>query len=284
MRKKTARSAQKNKAKAGEFGDELLLGVNAVREALRSNARSLSEVLVQKGKSGTKVQEIIDLARQHTIRLRFLPVDRFPVPRNCHHQGVLARQTEAELLPLEELLEQTLADTGRILLLDSIQDPRNLGSILRSALAAGFQSVILTRERSAPLTGTVARTSAGAIAHLRIAQVVNLVNALEQLKQHGFWIYGSVAERTAPSVYNTDFSGQLALVIGSEGKGIRPLVRKHCDQLVTIPMTGDFDSLNASVAAALIMFEAVRQENVLEESRGGEKCSAVNRGKISRKE
>ena len=264
MRKKAGRSALKNKAKAGEFGDELLLGVNAVREALRSDARSLSEVLIQKGKAGPKVQEIIDLARQHTIKLRFISADRFPVPRNCRHQGVLARQMEAELLPLEELLEQTCADTGRILILDSIQDPRNLGSILRSALAAGFQSVILTRERSAPLTGTVARTSAGAIAHLRITQVVNLANALERLKEHGFWIYGSVAERTAPSVYNTDFSGRLGLVIGSEGKGIRPLVRKHCDQLVTIPMSTYFDSLNASVAAALIMFEVLRQGRVVE--------------------
>ncbi|MCI5143572.1 MAG: 23S rRNA (guanosine(2251)-2'-O)-methyltransferase RlmB, partial [Candidatus Electrothrix sp. ATG1] len=187
--------------------------------------------------------------------------ERLPVPRNCRHQGVVARQTEAEFLPLEELLEQTLADSGRILILDSIQDPRNLGSILRSALAAGFRSILLTRERSAPLTGTVARASAGAIAHLRIAQVVNLVTALDMLKEHGFWIYGSVAEQTAPSIYNTDFSGRLGLVIGSEGKGVRPLVRKHCDHLVTIPMSTDFDSLNASVAAALMMFEVVRQES-----------------------
>lgn len=264
MRKKTDQSAQKNKSREVAFSseresDELLRGVNAVREALRSNARSLSEILIQKGKAGPKIQEIIDLARQHTIRLRFIPAERFPVPRNCRHQGVLARQTEAQFLPLEELLEQTCADTGRILILDSIQDPRNLGSILRSALAAGFQSVILTRERSAPLTGTVARTSSGAIAHLRIAQVVNLVNALELLKKHGFWIYGAVAEKSAQSIYSMDFSGQLGLVIGSEGKGIRPLVRKHCDQLVTIPMSTDFDSLNASVAAALIMFEVLRQ-------------------------
>ncbi|MCI5151366.1 MAG: 23S rRNA (guanosine(2251)-2'-O)-methyltransferase RlmB [Candidatus Electrothrix sp. MAN1_4] len=183
-----------------------------------------------------------------------------PVPRNCRHQGVVARQTEAEFLSLEELVDQTLADNGRVLILDSIQDPRNLGSILRSALAAGFQSIILTRERSAPLTGTVARASAGALAHLRIAQAVNLVSALELLKERGFWIYGSVAEQEAPSMYKTDFSGQLGLVIGSEGKGIRPLVRKHCDHLVTLPMAGDFDSLNASVAAALIMFEVVRQD------------------------
>ncbi|WPD20763.1 MAG: 23S rRNA (guanosine(2251)-2'-O)-methyltransferase RlmB [Candidatus Electrothrix scaldis] len=263
-RKKAARPAHKKKVEKAELPaeqeiEELLWGINAVHEALRRNARSLSELLIQKGKAGPKVQELIGLAREHAVRVRFVEGDRLPVPRNCRHQGVVARQTEAEFLSLEELLAESLADTGRILLLDSIQDPRNLGSILRSALAAGFRSVILTRERSAPLSGTVARTSAGAIAHLRIAQVVNLVTALELLKGSGFWIYGAVAEASAPSIYSTDFSGRLGLVIGSEGKGIRPLVRKHCDQLVTIPMTTDFDSLNASVAAALIMFEVVRQ-------------------------
>ncbi len=263
-RKKVAWSGKKKKPQENqpaseEATDDLLWGINAVHEALRRNARSLSELLVQKGKAGPKVQEIIDLARQHKLKVRFVEAERLPVPHNCRHQGVVARQTEAELLSLEELVEQTVADNGRILILDSIQDPRNLGSILRSALAAGFQSIILTRERSAPLTGTVARASAGAISHLRIAQAVNLVSALELLKEHGFWIYGSVAEQEVPSIYKTDFSGQLGLVIGSEGKGIRPLVRKHCDQMVTIPMSGDFDSLNASVAAALIMFEVARQ-------------------------
>jgi 23S rRNA (guanosine2251-2'-O)-methyltransferase len=263
--KKTKNNSEEDASHSEETTDDLLWGTNTVLEALRRNARSLGELLIQKGKAGPKIQEIIDLAREHKVRVRFVEAERLPVPRNCRHQGVLARQTEAELLSLEELLEQPLADSGRILILDSIQDPRNLGSILRSALAAGFRSIILTRERSAPLSGTVARTSAGAISHLRIAQVVNLVTTLELLKEHGFWIYGSVAEPTAPSIYSTDFSGQLGLVIGSEGKGIRPLVRKHCDQLVTIPMSTDFDSLNASVAAALIMFEVVRKENVIEE-------------------
>jgi len=262
--KKTVRSAHRKHVEEVESSQEqesedLLWGINAVHEALRKNARSLSELLVQKGKAGPKIQELIDLARERMVRVRFVEVDRLPVPRNCRHQGVAARQTEAEFLSLEELLEEASGDSARILILDSIQDPRNLGSILRSALAAGFRCVILTRDRSAPLSGTVARTSAGAVAHLRIAQVVNLVTALELLKESGFWIYGAVADSSVPSVYSTDFSGRLGLVIGGEGKGIRPLVRKHCDQLVTIPMSTDFDSLNASVAAALIMFEVVRQ-------------------------
>ena len=240
--------------------DDLLWGVNTVHEALAKNPRSLSEVLVQKGKAGPKLQELIDAARQAKVRVRFVEAERMGVPRGCKHQGVVARQTEASFVLLEELLEQAEAGSGRILILDSIQDPRNLGSILRSALAAGFTSVILTRERSAPLSGTVARTSAGAISHLQITQVVNLADTLKLLKDKGFWIYGTVVDRDAQSIYSTDFTGRLGLVIGSEGKGIRPLVKKQCDHLVTIPMSTDFDSLNASVAAALIMFEAVRQQ------------------------
>ncbi len=240
--------------------DDLLWGINSVQEALNRSARSLSEILIQKGKAGSKIQAIIDRARQAGIRVRFVDQERLRVPRGCRHQGVVARQTEASLVSLDELLSFAQSDTGRILLLDSIQDPRNLGSILRSALAAGFKAVILTRERSAPLTGTVAKTSAGAIAHLHIAQVVNLVEAIGHLKEKGFWIFATVAAQEAPSIYQTDFSGRIGLVIGSEGKGIRPLVQKKCDHLVTIPMATGFDSLNASVAAALVMFEVVRQQ------------------------
>lgn len=243
---------------AEEADDSLLWGINAVAEALNSNPRSLSEILIEKGRAGGRLQELIDAARAAEIRVRFVEADKMGLPRDCRHQGVAARQTEAQLLPLADLLA---AEPNRILLLDSIQDPRNLGSILRSAWAAGFSSVVLTSERSAPLTGTVARTSAGAVARLRISRVVNLADGLRQLKEQGFWIYGAVAEPEAQSIYTADFSGKLGIVIGSEGKGIRPLVKKHCDYLVTIPMPGEFNSLNASVAAALVMFEVVRQDS-----------------------
>ena len=167
------------------------------------------------------------------------------------------------MFPLETLLETTSGEdrvgAPRLLVLDSIQDPHNLGSILRSALAAGFSRVIMTRERSVPVTGTVARTSAGAVAHIRLCQVVNLAETLKILKERGFWIFGAVAESEAASIYTTEFSGPICLVIGSEGKGIRPLVRKQCDVLVTIPMQASFNSLNASVAAAVIMFEISRR-------------------------
>ncbi len=242
----------------------MIWGVNTVMEALVHDPRRVSEVRIQRGKAGPKFQEIIDLARAQNVRLRFVEAGRLGVPARSRHQGVAARQTEARPLDLDELLALVERREGlppaRILVLDSIQDPRNLGAIFRSALAAGFTAVILTRERSAPLSGTVAATSAGAMSRLQICQVVNLTDTLKILQKKGFWVFGSVADRTAASIYATDFSVPLCLVIGGEDKGIRPLVRKQCDQLVTIPMAGDFDSLNAAVAAAVIMFEIVRQQ------------------------
>ena len=243
--------------------DDVIWGINPVREALAQQAATVSELLVQRGKGGARLQEIIDEARERGIAVRFVEPDRMRVARGCRHQGVAARMSAARLLSLEDLLERIGTDRSspppRLLALDSIQDPRNLGSILRSALAAGFHHVILTRDRSVPVTGTVARTSAGAVAHLSLCQVINLSDALNRLKEHGFWIYGAVAEPGAASIYAADFSGPLCLVIGSEGKGLRPLVRTQCDVLVTIPMQAAFNSLNASVAAAVIMFDIARR-------------------------
>ena len=248
-----------------EAADDLLWGINAVYEALQQNSKAISEVLIQQGKTGARVQQIIDLARSAAVSVRFVDPRRLGVPPHCRHQGVVARHSASPLLSLDELLaglaQSPPGQQPRLLVLDSIQDPRNLGSIFRSALASGFDQVILPRERSAPVTGTVARTSAGATAHLRICQVVNLVDTLNRLKEHGFWIFGAVVEPDAQSIYTADFSGLVCLVIGSEEKGIRPLVRKHCDHVVTIPMHSPFNSLNASVAAAIIMFEIARRSS-----------------------
>ncbi|MHB8789542.1 MAG: 23S rRNA (guanosine(2251)-2'-O)-methyltransferase RlmB [Desulfobulbaceae bacterium] len=254
--------------------DDLLWGIHAVLEAMQHHPRRVSEILMQRGRAGTKYQEIVDLARAHQVRLRFVEAGRLGVPGSFPHQGVVARQAAMELLPLPDLLTSAHEEAKaknvlpRLLVLDSLQDPRNLGAILRSALAAGFASVLLTRERSAPLSGTVARTSAGAIHQLHIGQVVNLAEALKEIRGQGFWIFGAVLDPAAISVYAADLRVPLCLVIGSEGKGIRPLVQKQCDQLITIPMQSDFDSLNVSVAAAIIMFEAVRQQMAPDSSQG----------------
>ncbi|MCL7487778.1 MAG: 23S rRNA (guanosine(2251)-2'-O)-methyltransferase RlmB [Desulfobulbaceae bacterium] len=270
--RKTAENRRKNIEGAKNSCEDLLWGINSVAEALAADPRSLSEVLVQRGKAGPRYQEIIDGARAADVRLRFVEADRLGVPPRTKHQGVVARLAQAPLLQLDELLSglEITAENPcpRILAVDSVQDPRNLGAILRSALAAGFGSVILTRERSVPLTGTVARTSAGAVSHLRICQIVNLAETLKLLRQNRFWIFGTVADQSAMSLYDVDFSVPLCLVVGSEGKGIRPLVQKQCDQLITIPMQGSFNSLNASVAAAVTMFEVERQQTKLKRPHG----------------
>jgi 23S rRNA (guanosine2251-2'-O)-methyltransferase len=261
--RKEKRPVVSDHALTSDPADDLIWGINAVWEALGQNAAPVSEILIQQGKGGQRLQQIIDLAKERAIAVRFVEAGRMRVPLHCRHQGVVARVSEARLLSLDALLESMTGEhapkAARILALDSIQDPRNLGSILRSALAAGFSHVIMTRERSVPVTGTVARTSAGAVSHLKLCQVVNLVDTINVLKERGFWIYGAVAEAEATSIYTTDFSGAICLIIGSEGKGIRPLVRKKCDFLVTIPMRAAFNSLNASAAAAVIMFEITRR-------------------------
>ncbi|PIE65927.1 MAG: 23S rRNA (guanosine(2251)-2'-O)-methyltransferase RlmB, partial [Desulfobacterales bacterium] len=189
----------------------------------------------------------------------------FRLPKSIPHQGVLAKRAAVPLHTLDDLVKDALgngAQSGKkLLVLDSIQDPGNLGSILRTALAAGFNHVVMTRERSAPLGGTVARTSAGAVSHLHICQATNLAAALEFIKEAGFWVYGAVvAGEGVDSLYETDLTGAVCVVIGSEGKGIRPLVQKKCDHLVTIPMESTFNSLNAAVAAGVFMFEVGRQQ------------------------
>ncbi|MDY0391527.1 MAG: 23S rRNA (guanosine(2251)-2'-O)-methyltransferase RlmB [Desulfobulbus oligotrophicus] len=246
-----------------ESAEDLVWGVHPVQEALEKDPTTIREITVQQGKTGYRLQRLIDLARDQGVLVRFASADRLGVPRHCRHQGVVARLNAVRVFPFSHLLER-LADHSQekprtVLALDSLQDPRNLGSILRSALAAGFSDVLMTRERSVPLTGTVVRASAGAVAHLHLYQVGNLVDALDSLKKHGYWIYGTVTEQSAASIYTVDFSGPICVVIGSEGKGLRPLVRKQSDFLVTIPMQAAFNSLNVSVAAAIVMFEIVRR-------------------------
>ncbi|MDH4317026.1 MAG: 23S rRNA (guanosine(2251)-2'-O)-methyltransferase RlmB [Desulfobulbaceae bacterium] len=250
-----------------KVGDDanMLWGINPVKEFCLEKPGEIVEIYVQKGKANPKLQEIIDLARGNGIRLRFVEMERIGLPLGCRHQGIAAKRGETVFYELEELLSHVDEVTpegefSRILVLDCLQDPHNLGAILRSALAAGFAHVIVTRERSAPFSGTVAKVSAGALAHLRISRVINLAETLKTLKKRGYWVFGAVAEQNGVSIYQADFSIPLCLIIGGEGSGIRPLVQKQCDHLITIPMIGNFNSLNASAAAAVIMFEVRRRQ------------------------
>ena len=240
---------------------ELVWGIHPVLELLRINPKQVKSIDLVSGKEGDKIQEIIDLARQNNIRLEKIKSIKLPQALGqVSHQGVLARITPYPTIKLEQLLEKIKLSPGPPILiaLDSIQDPHNLGAIIRSASAAGAVGIILTKDRAAPLNATAAKSSAGAIAHLDICTVTNLNQALKKLKNEGFWIYGAAGE-AGQSLYDTDFSGPICLIIGGEKKGIRPLVREQCDFLLSIPMAGSLDSLNASVAAGILLFEAVRQ-------------------------
>lgn len=220
--------------------------------------RPLNRILVARGQRGGRIQRILDLARERSVPVRF--EERAQLDRAAgseHHQGVVAFAASRAAVELEDLLAN--ADARRMLvLLDGVEDPHNLGAIVRTALAAGAAGIVIPERRSAGLTDTVARVSAGALAHLPVARVKNLARAVEQLKEANFWIVG-LDEHAEKSYTDVDYKGRVAIVMGSEGAGLHELVRKRCDFVVSIPTSGPVDSLNVSVAAGVVLFEAVRQ-------------------------
>lgn len=249
-----------------KLSDDILYGIHPVLEALTKEHDKVVEVILLKDRHGVKFAEIIDLAKQHSIKLTFIGNLKLTGDgaAEARHQGVIARMSEVSLLPFDELIDKftVLVQRGekpRLVVCDSLQDPHNLGAIIRSAHASGMAGVVITRDKSAPLGGSAAKASAGATSHIDISQVTNLATALQRLKKAGAWIFGAVKENEAQSLYQIDLKVPACFVVGSEGKGIRPLVRQQCDLLISIPMIGSLDSLNSSVAAAVIMFEALRQ-------------------------
>jgi 23S rRNA (guanosine2251-2'-O)-methyltransferase len=225
-------------------------GVNPVREALRAR-RPLDKVLIAKGAAGPRIQEIIDLCRAQSVPVRFEPRDSLDRAANtAAHQGVVAFGSAHSFIDLNEIA------TGAKLLviLDGVEDPHNLGAIIRTAHAAGANAVVIPERRAAPLTESVAKAAAGALEYLSIARVTNIKQALERLKQQGFWIYG--LDERGPALYDQiDYNTPTAIVLGGEGTGLHQAVQKHCDVLVRIPMAGAVSSLNVSVAAGIVLFE-----------------------------
>lgn len=239
-----------------------LAGFHAVEEALVAG-HPLDRILVARGQHGGRIQKILDLARSRGVPVRF--EDRVQLDRAAaaeHHQGVVAFTASREALDIEDLLaghSQPGAQPAHPLfvLLDGIEDPHNVGAIVRTALAAGAAGLIIPERRAAGITDTVARVSAGALAHLPVARVKNLARAMEQLKEAGFWLIG-LDERAEKSYTEADYKGRIGIVMGSEGTGLHDLVRKRCDFLVSIPTTGPVRALNVSVAAGVVLFEALR--------------------------
>ncbi len=264
--KKQAEGRKQPGEKNIRLSEDLLWGVHPVFEGLEKEPDRFTEIILQRDKRGAKIEEIIEMARNQNVKLTFVESLRLTGEGSAQvrHQGIIARISETPLIAFDDLVLKTKAriaagENVRLMVCDCLQDPHNLGAIIRSALASGAAGVIVTRERSAPLGGTAAKSSAGAMSHIDICQVTNLVSALKDLKNAGFWIFGAVKDAEAHSLYQTDLTVSACLVVGSEGKGIRPLVKKECDVLISIPMAGSLDSLNSSVAAAVILFEAMRQ-------------------------
>jgi len=234
-----------------------ITGFHAVEEALAAR-RPLDRILVARGRHGERIEAVVRLAKSCGVPLRFedrLQLDRLTGTRE--HQGIAALGAAKSAVELEDLL-RVKTGQGLLVLLDGIEDPHNLGAIVRTSLAAGAQGVVIPERRAAGLTDTVERASAGALAHLPVARVKNLVRAMEEVKEAGYWLVG-LDERAEKNFTDVDLTGSVGIILGREGEGLHELTRKRCDFLVSLPTTGPVRSLNVSVAAGVMLFEAVRQ-------------------------
>jgi len=239
---------------------DVLYGVHPVEEAIRSGSRQLDHISFARERRDARLEKLAQLCKAARIRTTSEPREQLTrMAKTDAHQGVVAFLREREFLTIEDLLSPRAGGGHRFYLaLDGIEDPHNLGALLRTAEGAGVDGIILPERRSAPLTGVVAKSSAGASEHVRIARVTNLVRALERMKQDNIWVIG-LDERGTPDYTDFDFNTDCVLVLGSEGAGLHDLVRKTCDHLLRIPMAGSVASLNVSVAGAVVMYEAMRQ-------------------------
>jgi 23S rRNA (guanosine2251-2'-O)-methyltransferase len=251
---------------------DILYGLHPVEEALRSGSRKFDHLCIARERHDQRLQKIIDSARENAVRLRFEPREELTrLARTAVHQGVVAIVRTREFLDLEDLLAgpEESPEPRLLLALDGIEDPQNLGALLRTADASGVDGVVLTERRAAPLSPVAVKASAGAAEHVRIARVVNLVRALEQLKQQNIWCVG-LDERGTTSYDQYDFSSNTVIVLGREGSGLHDLVRRTCDHLLRIPMAGAVSSLNVSAAGAVVLFEAARQRRSRTQERPAE--------------
>jgi 23S rRNA (guanosine2251-2'-O)-methyltransferase len=240
----------------------ILYGINPVLEALKAGVRVCQQIVVKEKNSNSRIQSVLALAGSLKVKVLTLPPKEFQQEYGSYaHQNIIGYFSPRKPLELNDLIRQAqkTEPTPTLVLLDGIQDPQNLGAIVRAAQTLGVQGVILPERRSAQLTETVAKCSAGAIERLPIATVNNLVQTVERLKKAGFWIVGVDANGKTPC-HEFKFDMPVALVIGGEEKGIRPLLRKNCDFTINIPMTGTLDSLNAATASAVVFYEILRQK------------------------
>ena len=241
-----------------------LFGVLPVLEALRAENRRIEKIFVADGAKEKRLFEILDLAQKKGVQFQKIPRENFSryVENGVNHQGVMAFVAAASYVDADALLEEIYAKENALLvILDGVEDPRNLGAILRGIECAGADGVFIPERRAVGLTETVAKSSAGATEYVKVAKVANINNLIDRLKEHNIWVVGASGE--AKTVYTEwDWTQSSALVLGGEGKGLHRLTGEKCDALVKIPMQGKIESLNVSVAAGVILFEAVRQRRI----------------------
>ncbi len=247
---------------------EFIYGIHPVLEALKAERPILQKIALAEGKGGPPLRAVRQLAQEKKIPLQVYPrqvLDRWA--RTEHHQGVIGWRAQSPYTPLEDFWSSIRSGPrpALILILDGIEDPQNFGSLIRTTEACGGQGILIPKDRAVGVTPAVIKASAGAAAHIPLVRVTNLANTLEDLKKEGFWIVGA-DPRGEKSLYEMTFDTNVGLVIGSEGRGIRPLILKKCDFRISIPMKGKTSSLNAAVAGAILLFEILRQQMKIKKS------------------
>jgi len=240
---------------------EILYGIHPVCEALLAARRRIFKLYVQADKKSKRLEQIVILAESRRISIQYVDAAGIKTMAGSgQNQGVAAEASAYPLVTLEKIIKKADQDNGRpfLLLLDNIVDPHNLGALIRTAVCAGVDGIVIPKDRSAGPTPVVSKISAGGLEHIYVSRETNMVQTVKQLKETGVWIFG-MEKNAANSVFTSDLTGPLAIVIGSEESGIRPLLKKHCDFLISIPQLGPVESLNASVAGAVVMYEVLRQ-------------------------
>jgi 23S rRNA (guanosine2251-2'-O)-methyltransferase len=242
----------------------IIYGIHPVREALTSSSLRFQKILVSARNPSPSLQTILDLAQKRNVPLAF--TDKETLDRMVKgelHQNIIAILQETSYAELGEMLSRPKQEGTKalFLILDGIQDPQNLGSLIRTALGCGAHGMIIPKDRAVGITPVVIKASAGAVAHMPVACVVNITMTIDRFKKEGIWVYGASGE-AKDMLYDLDLNIDLAIVIGAEGKGIRPLVKKKCDRLFSIPMSGPISSFNASVSGGMILYEVMRQRHI----------------------
>lgn len=233
----------------------ILTTKNSIREAL-SSGLTINKVCVQIGDKDYEVQKLVSLARNKKIKVEYLPKNVLD-KKYGKNQGITAETVEFTYSTVDEILEGAENALPFILILDGINDPHNFGAIIRSAECAGVQGIIIPKDRAVAVNDTVIKTSTGAVSNMKIARVSNINNEIEKLKKKGLWVWA--AEAGGSDIYKTNLNGPIAVVIGSEGKGVSKLTKEKCDGIISMPMMGKVNSLNASVATGIVLFEILRQ-------------------------